>query len=96
VSSERITRERNTRQSDVTSSDKTSYRCHVVLGVIGLVVWVAWSRIAVQLAPKKQGAKTRSEAATVIRLLWSVVFLFIAHQLLTVVGYGPGMRAMAR
>ncbi len=35
----------------------------LVLGVIGLVVWVAWSRIAVQLAPKKQAAKTRSEAA---------------------------------
>jgi hypothetical protein len=35
----------------------------LVLGVIGLVVWLAWSRIAVQLAPKKQAAKTRSEAA---------------------------------
>jgi hypothetical protein len=33
---------------------------------------------------------------TVMRLLWSVVFLFIAHQLLTVVGYGLGMRATAR
>jgi hypothetical protein len=35
----------------------------LVLGVIGLGVWLAWSRIAVQLAPKKQAAKTRSEAA---------------------------------
>jgi hypothetical protein len=33
---------------------------------------------------------------TAMRLLWSVVFLFITHQLLTVVGYGLGMRATAR
>jgi hypothetical protein len=35
----------------------------LVLSVIGVVVWAAWSRIAVQLAPKKQAAKTRSVAA---------------------------------
>jgi hypothetical protein len=34
--------------------------------------------------------------ATVSRILWSVVFLFIAHQLLTLVGYQLGMRATAR
>jgi CDP-2,3-bis-(O-geranylgeranyl)-sn-glycerol synthase len=34
--------------------------------------------------------------ATVTRVLWSVVFLFIAHQVLTVVGYRLGMRATAR
>jgi hypothetical protein len=33
---------------------------------------------------------------TATRLLWSVVFLFIAHQLLTVVGYGLGMRGTIR
>jgi CDP-archaeol synthase len=33
---------------------------------------------------------------TVARVLWSVVFLFIAHQLLTVIGYRLGMRATAR
>jgi hypothetical protein len=33
---------------------------------------------------------------TAMRLLWSVVFLFIAHQVLTVVGYGLGMRATSR
>ena len=33
---------------------------------------------------------------TVIRLVWSIVFLFITHQLLTVVGYRLGMRATAR
>ncbi|HKA21679.1 MAG TPA: CDP-archaeol synthase [Blastocatellia bacterium] len=33
---------------------------------------------------------------TAARVLWSVVFLFVAHQLLTVVGYGLGMRATAR
>jgi len=33
---------------------------------------------------------------TAMRLLCSVVFLFVAHQLLTVVGYGLGMRANAR
>jgi hypothetical protein len=33
---------------------------------------------------------------TVARVLWSVVFLFIAHQVLTVVGYRLGMRATAR
>lgn len=34
--------------------------------------------------------------ATISRILWSVVFLFIAHQLLTVIGYQLGMRATAR
>jgi CDP-2,3-bis-(O-geranylgeranyl)-sn-glycerol synthase len=34
--------------------------------------------------------------ATVPRILWSVVFLFVAHQFLTVVGYRLGMRATAR
>jgi hypothetical protein len=33
---------------------------------------------------------------TAVRVLWSVVFLFIAHQLLTFVGYQLGMRATAR
>jgi hypothetical protein len=33
---------------------------------------------------------------TVARVLWSVVFLFIAHQVLTVLGYRLGMRATAR
>lgn len=33
---------------------------------------------------------------TVARLLWSVLFLFAAHQVLTVVGYRLGMRATAR
>jgi hypothetical protein len=33
---------------------------------------------------------------TVARVLWSVVFLFIAHQVLTVIGYRLGMRATAR
>ncbi|HEU5235784.1 MAG TPA: CDP-archaeol synthase [Pyrinomonadaceae bacterium] len=33
---------------------------------------------------------------TATRLLWSVLFLFIAHQLLTVVGYGLGMRGTVR
>ena len=33
---------------------------------------------------------------TVARVLWSVVFLFIAHQVLTVLGYWLGMRATAR
>jgi hypothetical protein len=33
---------------------------------------------------------------TAARVLWSVVFLFIAHQLLTLVGYQLGMRATAR
>ncbi len=36
----------------------------VILAVgIGALVWTNWGRIAVQLAPKKQAAKTRSEAA---------------------------------
>ena len=35
-------------------------------------------------------------AVTTSRVLWSVVFLFIAHQLLTFVGYQLGMRATAR
>jgi hypothetical protein len=33
---------------------------------------------------------------TAARVLWSVLFLFIAHQVLTVVGYWLGMRATAR
>jgi hypothetical protein len=33
---------------------------------------------------------------TVMRVLWSILFLFIAHQLLTAVGYRLGMRATAR
>jgi hypothetical protein len=33
---------------------------------------------------------------TVARVLWSVVFLFLAHQLITVIGYGLGMRATPR
>ena len=33
---------------------------------------------------------------TVLRVVWSVVFLFIAHQILTIVGYQLGMRATAR
>ncbi|HZS08405.1 MAG TPA: CDP-archaeol synthase [Blastocatellia bacterium] len=33
---------------------------------------------------------------TIERVLWSVVFLFLAHQFLTVVGYSLGMRATAR
>jgi hypothetical protein len=33
---------------------------------------------------------------TVSRVLWSVVFLFIAHQVLTAVGYQLGMRATPR
>ncbi len=35
-------------------------------------------------------------AVTAARVLWSAVFLFISHQLLTVVGYQLGMRATAR
>ena len=33
---------------------------------------------------------------TASRVLWSVVFLFVAHQLLTLVGYQLGMRATVR
>ena len=33
---------------------------------------------------------------TATRVLWSVVFLFITHQILTVVGYQLGMRATVR
>jgi hypothetical protein len=33
---------------------------------------------------------------TAARVLWSMVFLFITHQLLTVVGYRLGMRATVR
>jgi hypothetical protein len=33
---------------------------------------------------------------TALRVVWSVVFLFIAHQILTLVGYQLGMRATAR
>jgi hypothetical protein len=35
-------------------------------------------------------------AITPMRLFWSVVFLFIAHQVLTVAGYQLRMRATAR
>jgi hypothetical protein len=35
----------------------------LTLALITVVGWANWSRIAVQLAPKKQAAKTRSEAA---------------------------------
>jgi len=37
-----------------------------------------------------------SVGITISRVLWSLLFLFIAHQLLTVVGYWLGMRATAR
>lgn len=33
---------------------------------------------------------------TVERILWSIVFLFVAHQAATVIGYALGMRATAR
>jgi len=33
---------------------------------------------------------------TAERILWSIVFLFIAHQVITIIGYGLGMRATAR
>jgi CDP-diglyceride synthetase len=33
---------------------------------------------------------------TAVRVLWSVVFLFVAHQVFTVVGFSLGMRATAR
>lgn len=33
---------------------------------------------------------------TVERVLWSVVFLFLAHQLITIIGYGLGMLATPR
>src|SRR5215510_7266086 len=33
---------------------------------------------------------------TVERILWSIVFLFVAHQVITIIGYGLGMRATAR
>ena len=33
---------------------------------------------------------------TVPRILWSIVFLFAAHQVITIIGYGLGMRATAR
>jgi CDP-archaeol synthase len=35
-------------------------------------------------------------AVTAARVLWSVVFLFVAHQALTAAGYRLGMRATAR
>jgi hypothetical protein len=51
-------------------SKQTRYRAlkativvFVLLVVGGLAVWINWSRIAVMVAPKKQTAKTRSEAA---------------------------------
>lgn len=33
---------------------------------------------------------------TLARILWSVVFLFLAHQIITLAGYALGMRATAR
>ncbi len=33
---------------------------------------------------------------TLARVLWSVVFLFLAHQIITLAGYALGMRATAR
>jgi hypothetical protein len=33
---------------------------------------------------------------TLSRVLWSVVFLFLAHQIITIVGYALGMRATVR
>jgi hypothetical protein len=33
---------------------------------------------------------------TLTRVLWSVVFLFLAHQIITIAGYALGMRATAR
>jgi hypothetical protein len=33
---------------------------------------------------------------SVERILWSIVFLFVAHQAVTVIGYAIGMRATAR
>ncbi len=33
---------------------------------------------------------------TLLRVLWSIVFLFFAHQVITIVGYALGMRATAR
>src|SRR6266540_1287876 len=35
----------------------------LLMVVSGVAVWANWSRIAVRVAPKKQAAKTRSEAA---------------------------------
>jgi hypothetical protein len=36
----------------------------LAIGGIGALVWASWARIAVQLAPRKQAATSRSEAAT--------------------------------
>ena len=33
---------------------------------------------------------------TLMRVLWSIVFLFFAHQVMTIAGYALGMRATAR
>jgi hypothetical protein len=33
---------------------------------------------------------------TVARVLWSAVFLFLSHQIITLAGYALGMRATAR
>jgi CDP-diglyceride synthetase len=33
---------------------------------------------------------------TASRIFWSIVFLFVAHQILTIIGYGLGMRATPR
>src|SRR6266545_7254211 len=43
------------------TSKPTRHRALMV--VSGVAVWANWSRIAVRVAPKKQAAKTRSEAA---------------------------------
>lgn len=34
--------------------------------------------------------------ASIERILWSILFLFVIHQVLTLIGYGLGMRATAR
>lgn len=35
----------------------------LALAVIGIFVWISWERIAVMVAPKKQAAQSRSDAA---------------------------------
>lgn len=34
--------------------------------------------------------------ASLGRILWSILFLFVVHQIITLIGYGLGMRATAR
>ena len=36
----------------------------LALAIVGVVVWSGWEQIAVYMAPEKQPAKVRSEAAT--------------------------------